>query len=526
MTEIIGPDGLEADAVVPQCLDNQYVSDDIFSDMIRRGVDYEDERVSQARERNFRTEFNRSLTYSSQVVIQRAFLKNSDFLYKNYQPQNKHNLQAFASLMRQHAIVPFLMYESSPTDNLEMDIRREGDAATSALLDAVGNDVRCVRLAVGDAENARATDAMTSAFGAGISWLEDLQDSQRNAMASELFKDPTVLQEDGAWDKFNTALDDLAHYAYTSKRRLRQEGKKIFRSHVYQDCFIAGDSPTERQRNVALGRFKAPSTEEPFLLELKKYVDLVYNTNLPDRLKRYTFTPTSMPSRMALQDFPGIAYGNDQILSSISDPESMMWIARSFMSRTQAAMSLPLLSDLTVSDILEIRSLPEWQPFKEAQTAILTDPLHILDRLELFDASFNEFQKAISDWYNRTYKRDQTIQRYTNFISLALSIGGQLIIAGSHLDRIHEEIAGKVTSALISRIPQRVKGYTAKLLVGVYDIEQRRLDKDRAYTIELMQTSEELARDDVIDLLNSVTLRSRESAIPNISAMIADQGIH
>ena len=53
-----------------------------------------------------------------------------------------------------------------------------------------------------------------------------------------------------------------------------------------------------------------------------------------------------------------------------------------------------------------------------------------------------------------------------------------------------------------------------------------RLDKDRAYTIELMQTSEELARDDVVDLLNSVTMRSRESAIPDISVkIVADQGI-
>jgi len=525
MAELIGPDGLEADAVVPQCLDNQYVSDEIFSDMVRRGVDYEDELVANSREQNFRTEFNRSLTYSSQVVIQRAFLKNSDFLYKNYQPKNNQDLHAFAALIRQRAIVPFLLNETSLNDNLEMDVRREGDTATRALLDEVGDDVSCVRLAVSEAENRKAADTLASSFGAGISWLDELGEAQRNAMASELFKNPAILQEEGAWERFGTALDDLTDYSRARGRELRRAGKKIFRSHVYQDYFIAGESPAERERNVALGRFKRPSTNDPFLLELKKYVDLVYNTNLPDRLQRYTFTPTSMPSRMALQDFPGIAYGNDQILSSISDPEAMNWIARSFMSRTQAAMSLPLLSELTVADILAIRALPEWQPFKEAQTAILTDPLHILDRLPIFDAAFNEFQGAISDWYNRTYKRDQTIERYTNFISLALSIGGHLIIAGSHLDGIKEELAGAGMSALISRIPRRVKGYAAKLLVGVYDIEQRRLDKDRAYTIELMQTSEELARDDVIDLLRSVTMKSRESAIPDISTVVADQGI-
>lgn len=48
---------------------------------------------------------------------------------------------------------------------------------------------------------------------------------------------------------------------------------------------------------------------------------------------------------------------------------------------------------------------------------------------------------------------------------------------------------------------------------------------DRAYTIELMQTNEDLARDDVIDLLSSVTMKSQESALPDISAIVADQGI-
>lgn len=100
MPDLINPDGLEADAVVPQCLDNQYVPDEIFNDMVQRGVDYLDLEISEARERTFRTEFVRSLVYSSQVVIQRAYFKNSDFLYRNYLPQNGQDLQAFAGLMR------------------------------------------------------------------------------------------------------------------------------------------------------------------------------------------------------------------------------------------------------------------------------------------------------------------------------------------------------------------------------------------------------------------------------------------
>ena len=84
--EFMGPDALEADAVVPQCLDNQYVSDAVFTNLVDRGVDYRDAQVKAKREADFRNEFVRSLVYSSQVVIQRAYLKNSDFLHRNYHP--------------------------------------------------------------------------------------------------------------------------------------------------------------------------------------------------------------------------------------------------------------------------------------------------------------------------------------------------------------------------------------------------------------------------------------------------------
>ena len=79
MVTLLSPDSLEADAVVPQCLDNQYVSDNVFSYMVKKDVGYDDPFVSEQREKEVKTEFIRSLVYSSQVIVQRAFLKNNDF---------------------------------------------------------------------------------------------------------------------------------------------------------------------------------------------------------------------------------------------------------------------------------------------------------------------------------------------------------------------------------------------------------------------------------------------------------------
>jgi hypothetical protein len=523
--ELIGPDGLEPDTVVPQCLDNQYVSDEVFHDMIERGVDYDDEVVAATRERAFRTEFVRSLVYSSQVVIQRAFLKNSDFLYKNYQPTDRKNFHAFADLMRQGAIVPFLFKESSLADEVEFDLRKEGDAAAKALMDEVGDEVRCVRLHTHERRNASAAADMETTFGVGITRLRLLRMSQRNAMASELFADAERLQSEGRWEEFNKAINQLADYAYSvGGEKLEKTDKALTRQDVYRDRFAAGESDKERHANVVLGRFKAPEGDNQFLMELKKYVDLVYNVNLPDHLRRYTFTPVNMPSRMALQDMPREEYTHEQISAVVSDREALEWIRRSFMARMQSAMSLPLLSDLSVADVAAIRKLPEWGSFKDAQQQVLRDPLLYMNRLEPFQDSFDQFQRTLSGWYNRTYERKRTEQRYGSFITLALSIGGISVVAGSHLGSATHDVAVFTVPELVRRLPRRVTGYTARLLVGVYDVGQRRLDADRSYTIELMRTGEELMREDVEELLHSVMDRS-ENELPNDTGVTADQGI-
>ena len=115
-------------------------------------------------------------------------------------------------------------------------------------------------------------------------------------MASELFSDPDYLHQEDNELAFNNALDDLSDYA----RRKRS----IVRGTIYKDHFgVEGASDAD----VALGRSRKRDKDHRFVLELKKLVDLIYNTNLPDRLRRYTFTPITMPTRTALQDEPGAA---------------------------------------------------------------------------------------------------------------------------------------------------------------------------------------------------------------------------
>jgi hypothetical protein len=518
---LIGPDALEADAVVPQCLDNQFVSDAVFEIMAAQSLDYRDATIAGLREKEFKREFIRSIIYSSQVVIQRAYLTNSDFLFKNFLPDDNKNFNAFANLVRSSAIVPFLFTEKSLRENLQMGTNPLGERAVKALLDELGDDIKCLRLAAEDNECARLCAAMATDFGSGLGRLNYMDDEQRNMVASELFLKPERLQEPGAFEAFNAAIDSLVDYATKKGREKGRSKKHLSRSDIYQDNFAAdvGDA-------VVNGRFKRRS-ENSFLFELKKYVDLVYNTNLPDRLKRYTFTPENMPSRLALQDAPGTSYRPEMMNAILLDKEAIEYAQRAFMAHSQKAMSLPLLSDLTVADVEEIRRLPEWKTFTSSQTNVL----HVLgnsssfsNKLRSFEEDFDQFQRALSKWYHSKYERARVEERYCNYVSIALNVAGQVIVAGSHLDNYEKAAARMAVPFIIDNIPKKVKGYAVKLMVNVYDVAERKLDADRSYSVELMQTNLEHNREDIIELVRSISSVSKD-ALPPAFGHFADQGI-
>jgi hypothetical protein len=121
------PENLEADAVVPRCLDKQYVSDEVFFYLLKQRTDYDNSEVRKKHKQEVHTEFIRSLVHSSQVVINRASMKNNDHLYQNYLPENADSFAAFSKLIGQGAVVPFLHTESSLADKAQYAERPDGN---------------------------------------------------------------------------------------------------------------------------------------------------------------------------------------------------------------------------------------------------------------------------------------------------------------------------------------------------------------------------------------------------------------
>jgi hypothetical protein len=500
---IITPDQLELDATIPQCLDNQYVSDTILKNMMDNGLDYSNANIKDMRQNEIYNEFIRSLIYSSQIIINRAFFQNNEFLYSNYLPENKDNFYAFAKLLRSGAIIPYLHLENSLSDELEFDVRKDGERATKELLEQTGYDIPCARLAIDNDENKTKISFLESKFREYFGSLRLKSEDLINAMASELLNRSLDIDE---WKCFLDYIDKFSKYAFES-------GRNMTRNRIYKDWFI------KEGADVSRGIFKKPDIDNPFLFELKKIVDLKYNSNIPDMLDRFTFTPVGMPSRVALQDFSESSIPSSQIEDFIDN--QLTHIKRIFMANAHKSMNLPLLKDLSIADVVEIREkIDEWKEFKDSQRKILGNPLNVLNNIEDFHNKFDSFQHALSIWYNKKYKQRVTKDRYANFVTVALQIAGQYVLSG--LDFSGEQFLKASAHGAVSIIPEKVKGYAVKLLINVIDIGKMKLDQDRSYSLQIMKTNQELIKEDVVQIINDIK-RINSDKIEGFN-QIADQG--
>ncbi|WP_432134931.1 hypothetical protein [Streptomyces sp. bgisy154] len=523
------PEMLEADTTVPQCLDNQFVTGRTFERLtLDSKLDYTDPSIASAREREARTEFRRALVYSSQVVVNRAFMVNSPIIYGNYLPGNRLDIENFAKLLGGNggpqAIVPYLHTGHSLREPLPPYIQEDshGREALEALLDYSGEPVS-VRFRYNDGRNEKEVRKVENKFAAYLAGpLKVLtkpgNEVEFNEMVAELFGENRDKCEDPeTWERFRMRIRALSELA--------SESEQVSRSKIYEDMLIRGASPEDRKKNTAKGRFRDPDSKDgEFVFEIKKLVDLVYNANLPDQMNRYTFTPVGLPTRVALQDFTlSTAEAEGGVIDEAEQVKA--GINHLFMANAQQAMALPALSEITIEDVVAIRNLPSWHEFSRRQQEVLQHPLEILDRLESFTVAFNNFQFDFSRWYFEKYQKPEKVERYANFATVALQIGGSTLAAlGFPGDDAASILAG---SSVAPAIPMVVKSPAIKLMVYVVDLVHRRIDPDRSYSIELMQTQADYTREEAIELVRKFCENTGEEEVTygdRSAALLSDQG--
>lgn len=512
-TRIISPDQLDAGAVVPQCLDNMYFPDDLLRDITDRGLDLSSREVLGRKWQATRVEYVRSLVYSPQIVVNRAFFINNPVLYRDFHRKfSRHDdRDAFLELMRSGVIVPYLFKGSDFVGDGEYDRATDGEVAVRSLVRDL-DDVLAVRLAVDDRDNDNRIQEMKTRFHEYFVGLRvrSSDPATLNRMVSELFPRSLFGEhreiDRSLFEGFRQTLDDVAGAAWDSDTPITRES-----------LYLKFVSDTTEGRTVSDGRFLRKE-ESPFGCELKKLFDLKYNTNLSDEMNRYTMAPIGLPGRSALGAF---GRGTESLAESFLESVAKE-IRDSFVEHSHLLMTLPVLSKLSMNDVLRIREEVEtWRAFVDAQNRILQNPLRCLDLLPSFGGAFVAFQKDLSDWYYRNHEAEAEQRRYATFVGVILSVAGHTfweLTAGQQANipwvlGTAGDFAGIIAG-------KRLKGISARLLVAVKDGISKQFDRNRSYTIELFNSQYEYLLEDIGPVLNACReYQERTGAFAQTSGM-------
>jgi hypothetical protein len=307
-----------------QALDNLWLPDGLLDEMKQSGNGTPSGDIIRKKEELVRNELFRALLNAKQIVVNRAAFMNNIALANLY--KNKRERDAFAALLSQEAILPFVLKEKDPCQRPDFDIQQESfDAWLSMYKRAKPS---CVRLSWNDEENAN--EIKKRFFGKfheyGCSLAENggelgilgknfgiSEDTLKKVINWFTQKSPDAATRDGFYREFITPYtDDVS------------SGK----INVHKDSSFG----------------------------LKKLVDLQYCTIFSDALSRYSMTPADSLKRSALVEK---MHGTHGVIETVDEDEFSQaiidYVCKAGMT-TIYQNSCLAFDDLSLSDIEEIRN--------------------------------------------------------------------------------------------------------------------------------------------------------------------------
>jgi hypothetical protein len=175
---------------------------------------------------------------------------------------------------------------------------------------------------------------------------------------------------------------------------------------VYERFVTHGDPTTTAYR------------AEPFAYELKKWVDAVYNGNLPLVLGARTFTPNGMPTPLDLELSWATVGGTASVghgdvagaLDDIVDRFRRHGQLRAWNSlEGNLAIPLPAPHELTHADVIEVRQWDSWRQMMAGMDTHLDRPLDA-ELMAGFWSAYDGFLRELSRWWLAKGRPDR--QRY------------------------------------------------------------------------------------------------------------------
>lgn len=387
---ILAPDKLDLDAVVPHSLDNQFIPDDLLLSMVKAGLDFNSDKIKARRARLGKVEFMRSLLYSKQVVINRAFFVNTPYLYQNY--ASRKGALDFAKLIGSGAIIPFVTGKNL-LEKRDFGQHPDGARALELLLPLIDHADK-VSLQTGEAAEPGHVDPlqrMGAHFTALLAGLDNLTSEGCRVLLRELgaHVSPIPSRELAFIARFEQRVKELA--ALAQAKHSACPAQTLTRDEVYRKFFCIPDHSGGNP--VANGRFLPQIRQDSTLILLKRMVDIVYNFNLPDHLDRFSMTAPGMAGRTPL-DVMRAAAGTNSSTHPVAggidrEEEQLIEKARQINAKymkESVEIPFPHLEKLSIESIIRLRDAGKWTSFIDSKSRLLK--VHRAD--DLLDA-FDEY---------------------------------------------------------------------------------------------------------------------------------------
>lgn len=338
------PRDLKPVTIVAQALDNQWVPNSLLSTILRNKQPLKS--VVTERDRFVRREFLRSFLNAENVVANRAYLFNNDTITDFFQSGGKEK-EAFTQLIESRVLIPFLFAEKSPHQHVDMRRAFDRDPQTFEAWQELCRAAKpsCIRLSWedflgGDTDNSdRIADELARPFHEyGLT----ANNGKAELYAQHLGIPPNLHAA------FRARLDDVARWFFDAPRT--EVGSRVFRQRndFYKEFVVSEGSPVHE------GWY---DVQKPFSAELKRLIDLKYNTNLADAIGRFALTPADSLPRLALQENRTRRAAGDHQLDAEQLAQLLQRILTDLVMRR---LDVPFLDRVTLGDILIVRESTEW----------------------------------------------------------------------------------------------------------------------------------------------------------------------
>ncbi|HEX2195971.1 MAG TPA: hypothetical protein VHJ76_03510 [Actinomycetota bacterium] len=456
---------LEPVCVVAQSLDNQWVPRRLLARMLKKGRSLED--VDEKRQEFVRAEYLRALVNARQVVVNRAYLYNNPAVFRDYEKPGP-GRDAFEELLGSRVVVPFLFNEPAPHHVPSYTTDAAGFAGWLEVCREV--KVPCLRLSWDDAENvAYIVEQLAGRFG---DFAQSINRLDVSALGRELELDPD--RQRG----LKARLTEVSHRCVD----LSGSDERITREGLYKEFVVAdGTDPAE-------GKYDAG---KPFAGEIKQLLDLDYNVNLPDALRRFPLTPADALHRTALQEWRPATQDQREL-----SPDELLTILKNVaFDLVQGAAFIKSLGALSLPEIVQLRGTWEWRRYVDAVEGLVADPLTFVEggAAEVYGSYV-----ALAETATRMAaeaKRQELSERWIPRVEVVVEVAGA-VLSVLWGDRTEVKVAGEVSKAIgekpaavIVRLVVRgltERGSRAELSTSV-DFMRGRFDRAQSQWDELVR---------------------------------------